>query len=96
MRDHLAYPMTAGRHAFQALDPNCLMKWDICLASSNRHRSGRPRPALGVPTTRALPWCDLTGVADGDQGGVDHGPSGHIEWTGNGLLQGLLQMLLIC
>lgn len=49
-----------------------------------------------VVLCRALPWCDLTGVADGDQGGVDHGPSGHIEWTGNGLLQGLLQMLLIC
>ena len=38
----------------------------------------------------------LVGVGDGDKGGVDHGPSGHVEWAGNGLLQGLLQVLLIC
>ncbi len=38
----------------------------------------------------------LVGVGDGDQGGMDHGPSGHVEWAGNGLLQGLLQVLLIC
>ena len=38
----------------------------------------------------------LAGVGDGDEGGMDHGPSGHVEWAGNGLLQGLLQVLLIC
>jgi len=38
----------------------------------------------------------LAGVGDGDEGGVNHGPTGHVEWAGNGLLQGLLQVLLIC
>ncbi len=49
-----------------------------------------------VVLCRALPRGNLAGVADGDKGGVNHGPSGHVEWAGNGLLQGLLQMLLIC
>ena len=38
----------------------------------------------------------LVRVADGDEGGVDHGPGGHVEWAGNGLLQRILQVLFIC
>ncbi len=73
-------------------DESTFSQLEHVVSSAQVSKEHSHRPAIRHRVVRAddqhVVLCrgSLVGVGDGDKGGVDHGPSGHVEWAGNGLL----------